>query len=143
MNTPHIETSKDSKELNMRDFTADQSENTNRLMSIPGLAETVALQVGNAIFIPHGPEDVDQPWQQVNITVDDKPVILFKAHECIARTVYPIPVSAFNTQGLQLIFKHEPPPAEFVYLMNRLTNYEQSKLSPSREGRVIDADYNK
>lgn len=105
----------------------DREENTRLLMSLPGIADTVALQVGNAIIIPRQPGDGD--WKQFTCEVDGKPVIFITPETTVEpRSMNPYPISAFTPTGIAHLFRHADPPPIFIAMVAKLLEYEQCKL---------------
>ena len=61
---------------NQVDFSNDAIDNSNKLLSIPGLDQTVALSVGNAIFLPRTSDDESGNYISCNVKIDGKDLIM-------------------------------------------------------------------
>lgn len=92
-----------------RDFKiSSRHENTNILKSIPGLSESLVLELGNCIFIPGLPEDQNKPWYNFKIDIDGKPQIFYRPLKSVNRHdgLSVTPAEAFDYEGANFIFRH-------------------------------------
>jgi hypothetical protein len=120
----------------MNEITKNTQQNTVNLMTIPELAETTAVTVGNAYFIPADETNRDEPWKFLKIDIDGHDCIF-----CCKNANEPkhikniVPFDSFEPVGLQYLFKHSPPPNEFFLMAHAfkeyhlLTNEEKSLLN--------------
>jgi len=107
--------------------STDREANTQMLKEIPGLADTICLTLGNAIFIPAGEGDEGKPWKHYTLDVDGTPHLFWQTHAAKPRSVKPYPMMAFDAEGLAIIFKHNDPPPALLTLLARFLEYERMK----------------
>ena len=84
----------------------DRKENTRMIKEIPGLDKTIALTVGNAVFIPRNENNLEVEYKSVKTTIDDEPFIMIHAHESgEAQSVQLYPAESFDFEGISHLFR--------------------------------------
>lgn len=117
-------------------LSEDLDQNTQMLKMIPGVKETIALSLGNFVFIPKREQEKGQEWKKTPINVDGQDIVLFNVKTETPHSVQLYPATAFNCEGLQLLFSAAPPPIEFYLCLKQI--YEQRLLGPQHEAFFLE-----
>ena len=102
----------------MYELTQNKAENTLNLMTVPNLADTVAVTVGNAFLIPSDESNADKPWKTLKIDIDGQDCIFICKDSDEPKHVHHIvPADTFTADGVRYLFRFDPPPVEFCRMV--------------------------
>lgn len=96
------------------ELSQDRKENSKMLKEIPGLDKTVAVTVGNAVFMPRNEDNADVEYRSTKTTIDGEPFIIFHAQDRgEPQSVQLYPADAFDFEGISHLFRHGGIPLPF------------------------------
>ena len=99
--------------------THNRVENTRNLMTVPGLAESLVVTVGNAYLIPADADNADKPWKTLKIDIDGHDCLFFCKDTDKPKHIHTIvPADTFDATGIRYLFRHDPPPADFCRMLS-------------------------
>jgi hypothetical protein len=98
--------------------THHKAENTLHLMTVPGLADSLAVTIGNAYLIPADESNADKPWKILKIDIDGKDCLFICKDAVEPQHIQNIvPADIFDAVGVRYLFRHSPPPADFCQML--------------------------
>ena len=102
----------------MYELTQNKVENTLNLMTVPNLADTVAVTVGNAYLIPSDEDNADKPWKTFKMDIDGQDCIFIcKDSDEPKHVQHIVPADTFTADGVRYLFRFDPPPADFCRML--------------------------